>query len=179
MGRQAANKRLGNILNNWLLAEARRNGGHTEGVTYEISYGPDDLALQGDSVSCGVFVCAYLYFKIFHGRWTTRADLSPQSHIFLRMILYDMCMKGRLYTPADHAAGGYSLHADGFAIVDSTSLVAESPSNELSSDLYRKANGVSRKAIAATLTPADVSRACEEAFRNLGSLGVAGRPGKG
>ena len=72
--------------------------------------------LQTDRISCGVFVCAYLYFIVFYGRWPTATDLSGSFHMYLRMVIYDMCIRGRLLLPrTETSAGDFELH--GFVII--------------------------------------------------------------
>ena len=68
-------------------------------VTYTVRVDPRDLTLQNDDISCGVFVCVYLYFRIFLGRWPTAADFGPAQHWELRAVILDAFVTGRIRIP--------------------------------------------------------------------------------
>ena len=121
MGNPERYKKHAASLNRFLMEERRRLHRHV-GMLYKVLGNPEDLALQGDSVSCGVMVYVYLYFITFHGRWPRRDEIRPANHFIYRSVMYESCIKGRVRSPLIHGSR-YSvatLDADGFAIVQAS-----------------------------------------------------------
>jgi hypothetical protein len=66
---------------------------------YTISWYQPPLPRQNDTVSCGVFVCAFAYFLRFHGRPPTPADFNGGDHHALRLGIFKALESGVILPP--------------------------------------------------------------------------------
>ena len=144
LGHAHAYMRVALSFNSWLTAERTRLKRNAV-PAYDIVTNPMDLPLQNDGMSCGVYTCAYLYFKIFHQRWPTTADFKS-NHYDIRLALFDACTTGRLRQPLNydlqyagaHAAGGAVAGADNFFSVSSATLLGASLINVSAIDVAQQ-----------------------------------------
>jgi hypothetical protein len=63
-------------------------------IDYAICPEPPSLPKQGDTNSCGAFVCAYAYFYGAHGRPPTTADFTAQSSDTVRLVVHECVRRG-------------------------------------------------------------------------------------
>jgi len=113
--------RHASALRTWICNERAAAG--LDAINYSIVC-VDDAARQSDGMSCGVLVFAYVFFKVFYGRWLTSADIAPHYATVLRLILYKICMKGRLLRPSQSVTH-FTLDDDGFIIVPDAILLRQ------------------------------------------------------
>lgn len=116
-------ERHAKALQRWMATELSKAGEAAR--EYNIIY-VDNIAHQADGISCGVFVCLYLYFKVFHKRWPTTNDIAPQQAILFRIVLFEIFMRGRLRMPDSSTA---RLDKDGFCIIDDSTIIGSPQSN--------------------------------------------------
>jgi len=90
------NNAMASRLEEYLKSERARLGRAARPQAYNRVNAPRNTPLQNDSTSCGAFCFAYVYFKIIHGRYPTRADFSGEDHFALRLAITDALVTGKL-----------------------------------------------------------------------------------
>jgi hypothetical protein len=115
LGRAPAMSRgfLGKCINRWLHNERTRQDPVVAPCPdYVVTVNPEDLPLQDDGVSCGVFSSMYAYFRAVLGRWPTSRDFRGHHHMVLRLVILDACLRGCLRAGPDDDVVYLSPHPD-------------------------------------------------------------------